>query len=97
MKAVFLVYNQAITEEVQEMLDRLRVRGFTQWENVKGRGTHSGEPHMGTHTWPAMNSSVLAVTDEHKAKQLLKQVQELNAEFGEQGIRAFTWNIEESV
>jgi len=64
MKAVFIVYNQALTERVASMLDRLNARGFTQWQTVTGRGSKTGEPHMGTHTWPALNTAVMTIVDD---------------------------------
>ena len=97
MKAVFIVYNQALTERVEEMLNRLNARGFTQWQDVKGRGTHTGEPHMGTHTWPAMNSAILTMVDESLAHKLLEGVKKINEKAEMQGIRAFSWNIDDSV
>jgi nitrogen regulatory protein PII len=72
MKAVFIVYNQALTERVDEMLNRLNVRGFTQWKDVMGRGSETGEPHMGTHTWPAMNSAAMCMVDDTMAVKLLE-------------------------
>lgn len=97
MKAVFIVYNQALTERVDEMLKKLNARGFTQWQDVKGRGTHTGEPHMGTHTWPAMNSAILTMVDESLAQKILEGVKKINEKAEMQGIRAFTWNIEQTV
>jgi len=97
MKSVFIVYNQALTERVAEMLDKLNARGFTQWKDVMGRGTHKGEPHMGTHTWPAMNSAVMCVVDDLLAAKLLDGVRKLNETAEMQGIRAFAWNIEATV
>lgn len=97
MKSVLIVYNQALTEKVETMLDRLNVRGFTRWDDVKGRGTKSGEPHMGTHTWPAINAATLCVVDDQAASKLLQGVRVLNEKAEMQGIRAFTWNIEASV
>ena len=64
MKAVFIVYNQALTEKVEYMLDRLEIRGFTQWVDVCGRGSETGEPRMGTHTWPEMNSATLSMVED---------------------------------
>ncbi|WP_418916993.1 PG0541 family transporter-associated protein, partial [Alistipes communis] len=52
MKAVFVSYNQALTDPMQEILDDLGVRGFTKWELTMGRGSFDGEPHYGTHAWP---------------------------------------------
>lgn len=53
-KAVFITYNQALTERVAFLLDQLQIKGFTQWPLVNGAGTETGEPRMGSHTWPEM-------------------------------------------
>lgn len=97
MKSVFIVYNQALSERIAIMLDKLNVRGFTQWQDVMGRGSKKGEPHMGTHTWPAMNSATMCIVEPQQAVKLLEGVKKLNETAEVQGIRAFTWNIEESV
>ena len=97
MKAIFITYNQALTEKVDEIMDRLLIRGYTQWVGVKGRGSKNGEPHMGSHTWPALNSAILSIIDEEKVDPLLLKIKELNKEVEQQGIRAFVWNVEKSV
>jgi nitrogen regulatory protein PII len=93
MKAVLIVYNQAFSDRVEFVLDQLEIRGFTRWENVQGRGTEKGEPRMGTHTWPEMNSSVLTIVEENKVNQLLEKVKSLDEINEEVGIRAFVWEI----
>ncbi len=97
MKSVFIVYNQALGERLMEVLHKLGIRGFTQWEDVKGRGTHKGEPHMGSHTWPALNAATMCIVEDEKATQLLAGVARLNEQAEMQGIRAFAWNIEAAV
>lgn len=97
MKSVFITYNQAFTERVEYMLDRLQIKGFTQWVDVKGRGSVSGDPHMGTHTWPEINNAIIAIVDDEKVEVLLEKVQKLNAINEEVGIRAFVWHIERTV
>jgi len=94
MKAVFIVYNQALTEAVNSILDRNNIRGYTKWADAQGRGSHSGEPHFGTHTWPAMNSAILAITEEEQVEPLLAGLKKLDAKAEQQGLRAFVWNIE---
>ena len=94
MKAVFIAYNQALTEAVNSILDRHHIRGFTKWENEQGRGTHNGEPHFGTHTWPAMNSAIIAVVEDEKVEPLLESLKKLDTRAEQQGLRAFVWNIE---
>ena len=97
MKSVIIIYNQAHTEKVDFMLDRLKIRGFTKWNEVVGRGTVKGEPHMGTHTWPESNSATLAVVEDDQVETLLESIKKLDALNEEVGIRAFVWNIEQSV
>lgn len=97
MKSVFITYNQAFTERVEYMLDRLNIKGFTQWVDVKGRGSVNGDPHLGTHTWPEINNALIAIVDDDKVDILLEKVQKLNAVNEEVGIRAFVWNIEKTV
>ncbi|NVN93961.1 MAG: hypothetical protein HXX18_01630 [Bacteroidetes bacterium] len=97
MKAVFISYNQSITDEVQGVLDNLSIRGFTQWLEVKGRGSVNGEIHEGTHTWPELNNAHLTVVEDEKVSSLLQKLNELNKQSKEQGLRAFVWNIENSI
>ena len=97
MKAVFITFNQVNTERVEYMLDRLNIRGFTFWENVQGRGTHDGEPRRGTHTWPEMNSAVITVVNDEQVDDLLKAIRRLDNRNKEVGVRAFVWNVEQTV
>lgn len=97
MKSVFIVFNQANTERVEYMLDMLGIRGFTFFENVQGRGTNGGEPRRGTHTWPEMNSAVITVVEDEKVPELLDTVKKLDLRNKEVGVRAFVWNIEQTV
>lgn len=97
MKAVMISHNQSITEEVEEILQSLDIRGFTRWLGVQGQGTQEGDPHLGTHVWPSLNSAVLTIVEDEKVEPILGRVREVNEEAGEEGIRAFVWNIEQIV
>lgn len=97
MKSVLIVYNQANNERVEYMLDTLGIRGFTQWENVQGRGNAEGDPHRGTHTWPELNNAILTVVEDVKVDELLLSVRKLDKRNEEVGIRAFVWNIEQMI
>ena len=97
MKSVFIVFNQAFTSRVEYLLDELGIRGFTFFEEVQGRGSENGEPRRGTHTWPEMNSAVITIVPDDKVAELLKTVKKLDARNKEVGIRAFVWNIEQTV
>lgn len=93
MKAVFISYNQALTERVAYILEKLEIRGYTQWPLVNGSGTITGEPRMGSHTWPEMNSSLLTIVPDEKVPLILKYVEKLDHVNEENGIRAFVWDI----
>lgn len=95
MKALFISYNQALTDRINKMLDDHGVRGFTRWGLTEGRGTYDGEPHYGTHAWPAMNSSVLAIVEDEKIPALLDALRDIDITTKQQGSRAFVWNIEQ--
>ena len=97
MKSVFIVFNQANTGRVEYMLDELGIAGFTFFEQVQGRGSRGGTPHRGTHAWPEMNSAVMTVVEDDKVYELLLTVRKLDMRNKEVGVRAFVWNIEQTV
>lgn len=97
MKSVLIIYNQANTERVEFMLDKLGIRGFTFFEQVQGRGTKDGDPHRGTHTWPEMNSAIITVIEDSQVESLLSAVKKLDMRNPAIGVRAFVWNIEQTV
>jgi nitrogen regulatory protein PII len=92
MKAIMIIYNQAHTEKVEYLLDKLGIKGYSLWENVQGRGTSTGVPHLGTHAWPEINKSVLTIVD-----TVLDKIKKIDAINDEVGIRAFVWDILKTV
>ena len=94
MKSLFLSYNQALTDRVNRILDDQGIRGFTRWALTEGRGTIDGEPHYGTHAWPSMNASILAIIDDSQLDALLDAFRKMDEATRMQGSRAFYWNIE---
>lgn len=97
MKAIMIIYNQAHTERVEYMLDKLGIKGYTLWENVQGNGTNTGVPHLGTHTWPEINKSLLTIVDDDKVANVLNNIKRIDAVNEEVGIRAFVWDILQTV
>jgi nitrogen regulatory protein PII len=93
MKAIMIIYNQAHTERVEYMIDKLGIKGYSLWENVQGRGSSSGVPHLGTHAWPEINKSLLAMVDDELVDRVLDLVKKIDSINEEVGIRAFVWDI----
>jgi nitrogen regulatory protein PII len=97
MKAIMIIYNQAHTERVEYMLEKLGVNGYSLWENVQGKGSNTGVPHFGTHAWPEINKSLLAIVDDDLIDRILELVKKIDSINEEVGIRAFVWDILKSV
>ncbi|MCX7863325.1 MAG: hypothetical protein N2449_10070 [Bacteroidales bacterium] len=93
MKAVFIIYNKAVSEQILYILDKLSIKAFTLWETVYGQG-NEGEPRMGTHTWPEENSAILTIVNNNQLPDLQKALKFLDEANKEVGIRAFVWDAE---
>ncbi len=94
MKAVMIMFNQAHSEKVEFIFDSLEIRGYTWWKEVQGRGSETGDPRMGTHTWPEMNSSAMVIIPDDKVDPLLESIQKMDEINKEVGARAFVLNVE---
>ncbi|MFA7492189.1 MAG: PG0541 family transporter-associated protein [Proteiniphilum sp.] len=97
MKAVMITLDQAHYEEIVTNLSSLNIRGFTAWKSVRGRGSKDGEPHYGTHAWPAFNNAILTVVEDDRVKLLLDYLRKVDEESPNLGLRAFVWNIEDGI
>jgi nitrogen regulatory protein PII len=94
MKAIFIAYDQAYNMEVVDALEKLGVRGFTMWQDIAGRGSKTGEPHLGSHAWPTMNNALLTFVPEDAVDPFLSAVRAMDEETPALGLRAFVWNVE---
>lgn len=94
MKAVMIMFNQANGEKVEFIFDRLEIRGYSWWNEVQGRGSVTGEPRKGTHTWPELNSAAVTIVPDEMVDPLLDAIQKLDEVNKEVGIRAFVLNVE---
>lgn len=97
MKAVMIIYNQAHTEKVEYVIEKLGIKGYSLWEQVQGRGSDSGLPHLGTHTWPEINKIMLTIVEDDKVDELLNKVKKIDSINEEVGIRAFVWDVLKTV
>ena len=94
MKAVFISYNQAHDEAVKEAMEKLFIKGFTMWQQVTGEGSKEGEPHLGSHAWPTLNSALISFMDDDAAKKLKAKLEELDSIKDRLGLRVFIWSID---
>ncbi len=94
MKAIFVVYNQAYNQEIVELLEKMGQRGYTVWEEIGGRGSTDGEPHLGNHAWPTQNHALLTVVDNALALQVMEALRQLDADNPKLGLRAYLLPVE---
>lgn len=97
MKAVFLSCNQSMYDAVIDIMNEMSIKGFTGWEELIGRGTNDGEPHLGNHAWPTMNSALISVMEDDKAAEFMSRLKQLDNENHQQGLRAFAWDVTASI
>ena len=95
MKAVLIVFNQALSDQVEAELHALHVKGFTKWDGLRGEGSRDGYHHMGSHAWPALNSAYLVIAEDEEAKRIRTQMDALDALRPQQGLRSFSWTVDE--
>ena len=95
MKLVLIAYNEAVDEEVMRILQEVSVESYTKWTKVLGKGERSG-PHLMTHVWPKANNVLAAVADDETAAKLLDGVRELRGRLAREGIKAFSWQVEDA-
>lgn len=93
MKAIFISFDQAHYEAVVDILTRTSCRGFTAFGDVTGRGSKTGDPHYGTHSWPGLGSAILTFVEDDREQTLLKRLHELDESKPMLGLRAFVWPI----
>lgn len=96
MKMVMIVYNEAMDQEVMEVLGGCAMKSYTKIEKAFGRGIISGA-HLGNDIWPGLNNILYVACEEKQAAQMLSCVKELRKTLSQEGIKAFVWDIESMV
>lgn len=94
LKMTFIVYNEALDDEVMEVLGNCTMQNYTKITGVFGKGVASGT-HMGNDIWPGRNNILYVVSEQEQAKQMLACVKALRQKLGQEGIKAFVLPVEE--
>ena len=97
MQAIFIAYDLAHHEKVIEVLNSASCRGYTSFGTVQGRGTKTGEPHLGTHAWPSLASAMLTMVEDDRVETVLKGLKEIDDNKPKLGLRAFVWPITQTI
>jgi nitrogen regulatory protein PII len=94
MKLVMICYNEALDNEVIEILEQAGIKGYTKWTKVKGKG-NSSEPHLLSHIWPKANNVLFTAVSDEITVELLESIRKLKTKAAKEGIKAFLWSIEQ--
>ncbi|MCR5014318.1 MAG: hypothetical protein K6A28_06065 [Bacteroidales bacterium] len=97
MKAILVTYNQAYYDDVTKILNENGVKGYTEWNEIKGHGSETGEPHLGSHAWPTLNNAIISVVEDDKVEGILAGLRERDLKSPDLGLRAFVWQIEKMI
>ncbi|MCH5239873.1 MAG: hypothetical protein J1F38_06590 [Muribaculaceae bacterium] len=97
MKAIFIAYDQAHNEAILEILEKSSCRGFTSFGQTQGRGSTTGEPHYGTHAWPSLGNAILTIVEDNRVDGVLAKLKELDISKPRLGLRAFVWEISQTI
>ncbi len=94
LKMAIIVYNEALDDEVMEVLGNCTMQNYTKVTGVFGKGETSGT-HMGNDIWPGRNNILYVACEEKEARQIFSCVRELRKTLGREGIKAFILPLEE--
>ena len=97
MKAIFIAYNQAYNQEIVDLLEGLGQRGYTVWSEIGGRGSVSGEPHLGSHAWPTQNHAILTAVPDALAPRIMDALRQKDAANEALGLRAYVLPVEDAL
>ena len=97
MKAIFIAYNQAYNQEIVELLEDCGQRGYTVWEEIGGRGSETGETHLGNHAWPTQNHALLSVVEDGLAGKVMQRLRETDRNNPKLGLRAYVLPVEDAL
>lgn len=97
MKAVWILHDIVLEDEIQDLLDEMGIVGLSRWKRMTGRGPKSGT-RLDNHVWPGANSGVCVVLEDDVAARLMGRLQILRDEIGAKtGVWAFTAPVLETL
>lgn len=94
MKMVMIVYNEALDQEIMDMLKDCRIVSYSKIVGTFGCGKTSGS-HLGTDIWPGLNNILYVACENQEAQAVISQVKGLRKTLGHEGVKVFVLPIEE--
>lgn len=94
MILLFIVYSNAVDEEMVEIVKR-NSDGYTKFFGIQGEG--HGEPQLGTHIWPGKNNCIMAAIENKNEKSIVKETRDLKERFPGVGIHIMEVDLKKVV
>ena len=79
------------------LLEDCGQRGYTVWEEIGGRGSETGEPHLGNHAWPTQNHAVLTAVDDALVAEIMDRLRTTDRDNPKLGLRAYVLPVEDAL
>lgn len=95
MKMVMITYNEAIDDEVMDILSGLSLKNYTKVTKTYGKGTTSGT-HLGNDIWPGLNNILYVACKDGEAKSLTGRINDMRKTLGKEGVKAFVMPLDEA-
>lgn len=96
MKAVFVIYNEALDSKILSALSELGVEQYTKFPKILGVGKNS-EPHLNDLIWPGANTGLLILIEDLKVGKIFAQMKNLKAEHVKEGLKVLVMPVEQSL
>ncbi len=95
MKMIYCTYNVSVSEEIQKILDKLKIQNYQIFENILAK---SGEaaPRFNTPVWPGYNNSLLVqMESERLVMDYINSIQDYNLSTDDKNevISCYSWEI----
>ncbi len=97
MKGIFIAFDQAHRDDVIASLASCMQRGFTMIPDATGRGSNTGEPHLGSHAWPGTNSAIITICPDERVDTILDRLKKIDHDRPMLGLRAFVFPVEQAI
>lgn len=93
-RMVMIAYNEAVDDEVMEVVKNSGEANFTKVMDVYGKGMTSGT-HLGNDIWPGKNNLVYVACTKEQAGKIIEGIRDLRKSIGREGVKAFAWTLNE--
>ena len=94
MVLMFIVYSNAVDEEIVEAVNR-HAPGYTKFLGVHGEG--NGDPHLGSHVWPGVNNCVMVAAENKAVDAISRDVAALKETFPGIGINIMVAQLKKMI